>query len=150
MVSRQNYLEQNSKTLIAIYDSLRKDMSLHDKLKNSFYLGEFISLPEYCLIDSELFPKLLKNGTFPIKIEIYSVDITTYNTLFVHYDYYHKLYPKNKHNLEEIKTPFGDAKIFIFNGKLSEGKIIESGDWKEHYQYRDRIPLKVSKINIKH
>ena len=73
MKSRHAYLEENSKILIAVYDSLREGLIDNNKLKNAIKIGRFTTLPEFCLMVVVTEPVLLENFNLSVVMEVYEI-----------------------------------------------------------------------------
>jgi gamma-glutamylcyclotransferase (GGCT)/AIG2-like uncharacterized protein YtfP len=119
------------KTKVAVYGSLRKGLHNHKYyLKNSKFIGQFQSNPDYTLFDLGSFPGIHENGNTSVTFELYEVDESTLakldNLEGVDTGFYHK---------STIVTPYGDnAVIYIYSNKCDVKDIINHGDWKEHMQ----------------
>jgi len=146
MKSRHSYLEKQ-KPLVAIYDGFRKDMIQNALLdKNSLtFIGQFTSLPEYCLIDigkkgnllNEIV--LLKDFNLSVVMDVFEVTEKLLDDFDEYYGYYYPNYDLNHNTRIKIKTPYGEAYLYIYNKKLKGGKIISSGDVLDYTQYTDSV-----------
>ena len=139
MKSRHAYLGEGSKILIAVFDSLREGLVFNNKLENSIKIGEFTTLPEFCLMDIETEPVLLQNFNLSVVMEVYEITYKILNNLDEYYSFYNNNYILNENIRKKINTPYGEAYVYINNSIIKEAKIISSGDWKEYLEYKNRI-----------
>jgi len=146
MISRHSYLENDEPMLIAVYDSLRDDMSFNNKLETSYRVGDFISLPNFCLMDTGINePILLNNFNMSVVMEVYEVKKKILNEL----DYYYGFFSSNllhndlnRNNRIEINTPYGRAYTYINNQPINQGRVIPFGDWKDYLHYSSKMNIK--------
>lgn len=145
MKSRHSYLEKKDDVLlVAVCDNLRENI-----LKNNFLsktnkkIGEFTSLPEFCLIDTgnKKGIKLLNNYNLSVVFDVYEINETTLIELDDYYGFYYLDYDLNCNIRKEIETPFGTAYIYINNQKLNKFKIIQNGDLIDYLEYNNSISI---------
>lgn len=139
MKSRHAYLEEDSKVLIAVYDSLREGLVFNTTLEGSPKTGEFTTLPEFCLMDIGAEPVLLQNFNLSVVMEVYEITNELLKDIDIYYGFYYENYDLNENIRKKINTPYGEAYVYINNIIIKEAKIISSGDWKEYLEYRDRV-----------
>lgn len=120
-----------NKNLIAIYGTLRKGNGNHRLIKDSKYLGTFNSQPEFSLYTLGGFPGLKINGKTSVVMEVYEVtdEVAKNVDNLEGYDPNKASYFYDKIN---INTPYGLAGVYIYVNKISENRLIASGDWMEH------------------
>lgn len=125
---------------VAVYGSLRKGMHNEDFLKNAKFLGVFESSPSYNLYSLGAYPGLTKGGTTPVTMEVYEVtqaELMSINRL-EGYD------PNSENNTFydriNIRTPFGTAFTYIYEGDVSNNTPLDVGDW---VSYRESLTSKV-------
>ena len=139
MKSRHAYLEEDSKVLIAVYDSLREGLVFNTTLEGSPKIGEFTTLPEFCLMDIGAEPVLLQNFNLSVVMEVYEITNELLKGIDIYYGFYYENYDLNENIRKKINTPYGEAYVYINNIIIKEAKIISSGDWKEYLEYRDHV-----------
>jgi gamma-glutamylaminecyclotransferase len=115
------------KSIVAVYGSLRMGCHNHYLLKESEFLGQFRTDPEFRMMDLGDFPAIIKNGDTSIVMEVYSVNPKTMAAL----DFLEG-YPQF-YNREKISTPYGDAWYYFLAGNAEGYSNVEirSGDWLE-------------------
>ena len=127
---------------VAVYGSLRK--GLHNwkalEMEDEKYHGEFDSLPLYSLYAvTSSYPGIKLNGTTSVKMEVYEVGEDKLDDLNSLEGYYGPDAATNHYNRTSIDTPFGDAYLYVYNYNTKAGDLIESGDWKDHYETKQQI-----------
>lgn len=146
MISRHSYLEESKKkVLIAVYDSLRDNMIFNKKLERCYKVGDFISLPKFCLMDvGATEPVLLNNFNMSVVMEVYEITKDVLETLDIYYGFVTESFQYtdlNKNNRIEIETPYGVAYTYVNNQPINKGKIIPFGDWKDYNEYSNKMNI---------
>lgn len=121
------------KTLIAVYGSLRKNMGNDHYLKDSKYLGDFQTKPEFSLYSLGFYPGLKTGGNTSVTMEVYEVDEKTSERV----DRLEGYTPGEKATFYDkipIETPYGEASVYIYVNDIPEERLVESGDWKAFKQ----------------
>lgn len=110
--------------LIFVYGTLKKGGALHSHLSGATHIGDYVTPAEYTMYDLWHYPGVTHKGTTAIHGEVYEVD---------NFDYLDVVegYP-NLFTREEIKTPYGDAQIYLYNVNPEHEffySFIPSGVW---------------------
>lgn len=125
--------EETKEILVAVYGTLRKDSGNHRILRDSptaKFVGMHTTKPEFTMFSLGGFPGLKKQGNTPIITEIYSVsDERTKQRLDMLEGYHGPDSTYNMYDKDTIETEWGDAEIYIYAGRVTDDRIIESGDW---------------------
>lgn len=118
-----------SKILIAVYGSLLSGMGNHRLLETSKLLGIFQTKPEFRLYSLGGFPGLKTNGNTSVTMEVYEVTEEVARRV----DNLEGYTPNGNNTFYDkilIKTPYGEASVYIYVNDIPEERIVESGDWK--------------------
>jgi len=120
--------------LIAVYGSLRQGLGNHGMIKYEELLGTFRTEPKYSMYSiGSSFPGLKKDGTTSIVMEVYEVGDETMDRVNMLEGYVEGGAKENNHyNSEDIDTPFGKAKLFIYNNSIDSLHLVENGDWTDY------------------
>lgn len=134
--------EKPETVLCAVYGSLRKEMGNHPLIAEGEFLGETKTEAKYTLFSlaGGGFPGIHEDGKTAITIEVYRITPEVDKRIESLEGYT----PGGSFNMYEkktVETEFGEASIYIFNGKNSN-KIIESGDWKSFKTGKEEILVK--------
>lgn len=128
--------QENKMYKVAVYGSLRKGMHNDGFLKNAEYLGVFETSPSYNLYSLGSYPGLTKGGNTPVTMEVYEVtqsELMSINRL-EGYD------PSSEDNTFydriNLRTPFGTAFTYVYEGDVSNYTPLEVGDW---VSYRESL-----------
>ena len=123
--------------IFAVYGTLKSGFRFHSALKDSKFLGEFVTKPEYTMysLSGGSFPAIVQTGDTPIQTELYEIeDHLIVDHLYGIEGYIGPENPNNLYDLKQIETPFGEANIFVFgNPKRLESyelPVIKEGIWK--------------------
>lgn len=117
------------KKLISVYGTLRLNQSNYNwLLKDAKYLGTINTEPIFELYSLGGFPGLKEDGQTSIVCDIFEVNDYESDRVDslegykegIKSTFYDKIY---------INTPFGEAGMYIYMGKVYEENRIESGDW---------------------
>ena len=117
------------KTLIAVYGSLRKEMSNDHLLSTSEYLGEFQTKPEFSLYSLGYYPGLKTSGNTSVTMEVYAVD----DIVAARVDRLEGYTPGGNNTFYDkisIETPYGEASVYVYVNDIPQDRLVESGDWK--------------------
>lgn len=131
MNNLKKIMEKENKILVAVYGSLRSDMSNHDLLKTSEYLGEFKTEPVFSLYSLGGYPGLKEGGNTSVVMEVYAVDETVAKRVD-QLEGYEEGRPATFYDKINIETPYGTAGVYTYVNPIPEDRLVESGDWKEH------------------
>jgi len=124
---------KENKILISVYGSLRKNLGNHGLLTNSIYLGEFKTEPVFSLYSLGGFPGLKEGGNTSITMEVY--EVTPEQAVRVDaLEGYSSRGNNTFYDKIMIDTPYGEAGTYIYVPKVSEDRLVDSGDWKEFKQ----------------
>jgi len=121
------------KTLISVYGSLRKGMGNDGLLTTSEYLGEFKTEPVFSLYSLGGYPGLKEGGNTSVVMEVYAVD----DTVAARVDRLEGYTPGGNNTFYDkipIKTPYGEASVYIYVNNIPQERLVESGDWKAFKQ----------------
>lgn len=121
------------KNLIAVYGSLRSDMSNYHLLSTSEYLGDFQTKPEFSLYSLGFYPGLKTGGNTSVTMEVYAVD----DTVAERVDRLEGYTPGGNNTFYDkipIETPYGEASVYIYVNDIPQERLVESGDWKAFKQ----------------
>jgi len=111
---------------VFVYGTLKRGHSNSILLANATFLGECATSPEYTMYSYGAFPAVVNHGNTPVKGEVYEVNqevMEDLDRLEGHPRWYVR---------EIIKTPFGDAWIYLMpEHRLENGaEVVELGEWK--------------------
>lgn len=126
----------DKKILISVYGSLRKNLGNHRLLENAKYLGEFNTEPEYSLYSLGGFPGLKENGNTSVVMEVYEVTPEEAHRVDNLEGYDPNSNDNTFYDKKVIKTPYGDAGVYLYVDNIPEDRLVEHGDWKKHLQSR--------------
>ena len=118
--------------LVATYGTLRKNQHNHYRLekKGVKFLGEYTTPPNYTMRNYHGgFPAVSEKGNTSIKLEIYEVTDEVKKSLDQLESHYGKNNPDNFYDITTVKTPFGEAIMYVINKGIDNLPIIKSGDW---------------------
>lgn len=125
-------MEQNQKTLFAVYGTLKGAYGNHSLLENtSKYLGVIKTPANYTLFDGG-FPVVERGGDTSIECELYETeDNATISRVFslegCHKEQNH---PDSWYTYDKIKTEHGEAIMFVMNkGTSKRSVVIDTGVW---------------------
>tara|TARA_R110002020_G_scaffold140447_3_gene311941 strand:- start:62 stop:484 length:423 start_codon:yes stop_codon:yes gene_type:complete len=128
-----------SKSLYAVYGTLRKKGSNHRYLDNNpnvKFVGSITTDPIFNLKSvSDAFPALLKKGNTSVVMEIYDVASAQVETNLDRLEGYSLDAPAelNYYQKDIIDTPLGPAYVYFWNEKNpSKLSNITSGDWIDY------------------
>ncbi len=118
------------KYLLCVYDFLKKNNKCDHLLSHCKYIGEFISEPIYFMFYEENLKNavIVKDGDTCINFEVYEINETTLKNLEFIYSSSFDL-ENQKFIKKNIETPYGDAIIFMYNKKIINNKLINSGNF---------------------
>lgn len=125
--------------LVAVYGSLMKGLYNDEFLKDSKFIGTFVTEPIYTLIDLGSYPGLYENGTTSINMEVYEVDDHTLADIDGLEGYLEDNQELSMYIRKTISTPFGKAFGYIYNDPIGTNEPITSGDWKEHITFKNSL-----------
>lgn len=136
--------------LLAVYGDLREGCSSHNEiLKHQTRIGDFDSEPIYSMYSFTTFPALVKNGNTSIKMEVYEITDRILNRLNRLQTYEKGKEVDNFYNIETIDTPYGEAKVYIFNQKVTGKALISTGDWVA-FKNEMAMLIKTNKLTSRH
>lgn len=123
-----------NKNLVCVYGSLRQELGNNPVIQSpsTKYLGDFKSEPVYGLYDLGYYPGLKENGNTSVTMEVFSVDDEVARRVDG-LEGYHPDREATFYDKKTIDTPWGEASVYIYVPNVREDKLVESGDWKEHY-----------------
>jgi gamma-glutamylcyclotransferase (GGCT)/AIG2-like uncharacterized protein YtfP len=126
-------MENNeNKTLVAVYGSLRQGMGNHRLLEGQDFLGKTtvsgFSMYRYC----NGYPAcILDGGTNTIITEVYSVDDSCFASLDMLEGY------PSFYNRSQVKTELGEVWVYhMSEDGVGDAPLIPSGDWVDDYTDR--------------
>lgn len=125
--------------LVAVYGSLMEGLHNHRYLENSKLKGCYVTEPEYTLVDLGSFPGLYENGTTSVNMEVYEVDSIALEDIDSLEGYMEHNEDLSMYIRKTISTPFGEAFGYMYNSPIKKDKIIPSGDWKEHFMFKQSL-----------
>jgi gamma-glutamylcyclotransferase (GGCT)/AIG2-like uncharacterized protein YtfP len=128
----------NFNILLAVCCELRETLKNHKILKDCKKVGEFLSAPEFTLINVELENTKvgLKKGSNSVMFEVYEVNIAVLNKVSTLKGFYQHNYFINIHDKEKIDTPFGVAYTYLEkHTKITSGNIIKEYDYTDYLTY---------------
>lgn len=117
---------------LAVYGTLKKGEHNDNFLKNSKFLGEFVTSPNFTMYNLGGFPAVVPEGNTSIHCEIYELNPLDKNGVYRLEGYTGiKNDERNFYDCIEIETHFGKAEMFIFNFKPTNYlSILKTGIWK--------------------
>jgi hypothetical protein len=105
----------NENKLIGIYD---EQLDVQDKeiLKDVEYLGSFETEPAFTMLELNERPGLIKKGSQSVKIKVYSLPLTKYNTL-KYRKYYNTGIEYNHKTFTDkiIDSPYGQINVLFLD-----------------------------------
>lgn len=117
--------------IFCVYGTLKRKHGNNRLLKDSEFLGEFVTDAKYTLYDGG-FPIVCRKGNTAIHAELFiSNDKNVINNIFS-LEGCSKLqyHLKNWYDFDIIKTPFGDAVMFVQNeNQHNRINKLQSGKW---------------------
>ena len=125
---------------VFVYGSLLSGMGNHDILANSKLLGATNSPRRFLMVDLGYFPGVIEDDFMGDSVigEVYEVDDVTLNRLN-RLEGYNEILPSGgMYDRKEIDTEFGKALIYIYNHSHSASRLVEKGDWRNHYNKKFR------------
>ena len=132
------------KILIGLYDSFRKDGSLHSKFDatNSELIGSYSTEPIYSMYDLGINDDCVikVDGHTSIKMEVWLVNEELLNRIERTYNYHPSVTGVSQlYSKEEVISPFGKINIYIYRDAYIVGTPLESGDWIDYQSYLKAI-----------
>lgn len=132
----------NYTRLVAVCCELRQGLEHDNILKNCKKVGEFLSKPEFTLI--EIFTKNsnvgLKKGNRSVIFEVYEVNVTKLDEISRIKCFYQYNYANNLNNKVLIDTPYGEAYVFFeTKTEITKDNIIKDYDYVDYYIYRQLL-----------
>lgn len=120
------------KALFFVYGTLKKGYWNNGHLGNAKFLGEHVTEPNYTLFDGG-FPVVERGGEIAIHGELfYSENSANIKSVFELEGCGSQKQgdKKNWYDFDKIKTPHGEAYIFVMNeGTSGRNQILKSGKW---------------------
>lgn len=140
--------QMEKKILIGLYDDYRKDGSLNGMLNavNCKLIGSYSTEPIYTMYNLEDDVCGVKlEGHNSIKVEVWEVNESNLDKIERAYNYYPDFeeYPQD-YTKETILSPFGEIFMYFINNIKSDNKVVISGDWIEHLNYKKVIGNKLT------
>ncbi|NIB42604.1 gamma-glutamylcyclotransferase [Pseudomaricurvus alkylphenolicus] len=117
--------------LVAVYGSLKKHYFNHDILQEAEFIGNWLTEPDYTMIDLGGFPGVIQGGSCAIDTEIYRVStriLRTLDDLEGHPNVYRRV---------ALDSPYGEVEMYLYQNKNEasferlRAKTISSGKWVE-------------------
>jgi gamma-glutamylcyclotransferase (GGCT)/AIG2-like uncharacterized protein YtfP len=124
--------------LLAVCCELREDLINHKILKDCKKVGEFLSAPEFTLINVEHDNTKvgLKKGSNSVVFEVYEINVTILDKVSTLKGFYQHNYNINIHDKAVIDTPFGVAYVYLEkNTKITSDNIIKEYDYTDYLTY---------------
>lgn len=128
--------------LLAVCCELREDLINHKILKDCKKVGEFLSAPEFTLINVEHNNTKvgLKKGSNSVMFEVYEVNVIILDKISTLKGFYQHNCLTNIHDKAAINTPFGVAYTY-----LEKHTTITSDNIIKEYDYADYLTYKLTK-----
>ena len=134
--------QMEKKILIGVYDDYRKDGCLNGVLNkvSCKLIGAYSTEPIYTMYDLDdegLNCAVQINGNNSIKVEIWEISESYLDKIERSYNYYTDFeeYPQD-YIKEKVLSPFGEVLMYFINETDDKDKIVISGDWIEHLNYK--------------
>jgi len=134
--------QMEKKILIGVYDDYRYDGCLNGVLNkiSCKLIGAYSTEPIYAMYDLNdegLNCAAQINGNNSIKVEVWEVNEIILDKIERSYNYYADFeeYPQD-YIKERVLSPFGEILMYFINKIKPEDKIVISGDWIEHLNYK--------------
>ena len=134
--------QMEKKILIGVYDDYRHDGCLNGVLNkiSCKLIGTYSTEPIYAMYDLNdegLNCAAQINGNNSIKVEVWEVNEVILDRIERSYNYYSDFeeYPQD-YIKEKVLSPFGEILMYFINEIKPEDKIVISGDWIEHLNYK--------------
>lgn len=132
-----------SETIVAVYGSLRQGLGNHRLLDNDGveFLGKGETVSKANMVSLGAFPAITQpsasGGSYPINVEVYSVDDDTFNNL-ERLEGYPTFYDR-----EVVQVVMSDKRIvnanIYFIADINRGRdVLEHGDWVLHLKEEGR------------
>ena len=133
-----NLHKENNTRVIAVCCELRKGLEKHHLLDKAEYVGDFLSKPEYQLIDVN--NKVgLKFGSSSVIFEVYKVSALIMENINKLKGYEHAGCKDNVNDKKVIKTPYGQAITYINKySHITDLNIIRDYDYVDYHNYKLR------------
>lgn len=114
---------------MCVYGTLKRDHSNNRFLRNSTFLGSFVTEPKYTMYNLGGYPAVYPEGNTSIQCEVFEVHPDDVKGIYYLEGYTGtKNHPNNYYDCITLDTPFGDAEMFVFKEQPNYS-IIKSGTW---------------------
>jgi len=130
---------ENKKQLLAVCCELRDGLVNNYYLKNSKKIGEYLSVPDYTLIEviSKNSMVGLKEGSNSVVFEVWEVNKKDFDKIDLLKGFYYQNYDRNVNNKINIITPYGYAFTYLDNlNKMTEVSILDDYDYSDYINYQ--------------
>ena len=110
-------MNKKSKSLVAVYGSLRRGFGNNDLLSTSRFLGEEWIEGNYTMYNLGFYPGVVEGSTEPnkIRVEVYEVEDDVLARLDRLEGFRGDDNPNNFYNRKVVKTSHGDTYIYFLN-----------------------------------
>ena len=144
--------QMEKKYLIGVYDDYRQDGCLNGVLNKASckLIGAYSTEPIYTMYDLDdegLNCVAQIDGNNSIKVEVWEVNEIILDRIERSYNYYSDVeeYPQD-YRKETTLSPFGEIIMYFINETDDKDKIVISGDWIEHLNYKKVIGNKKENV----
>lgn len=108
---------------VFVYGTLRRGGSNHYFLQRARLLGQYVTDPEFAMLNIGPYPGVVRGGDTPIQGEVYAVTPAQFRELDALEDY-----PRT-YTRQRLATPWGDAWIYLYLPRGQRLPQVPSGDW---------------------
>lgn len=115
--------------LVAVYGTLKSGLENHYLLANAEFLGT-LRLEQIVLYDLGEYPAARLGNSSGIEVEIYAVENETLKSLDLLEEYDPQNEDGSLYRRKIIATDFGEAWIYLYNGRLAGRRPIRQGSWQ--------------------
>jgi hypothetical protein len=134
-----NIFNKKETNLLAVFCEMRTDMKNNHYLRGSEKIGEYLSEPKYTLVETINKDNMvgLKEGSSSVVFEVWKLSKSDSLRIEMLKGWHYKNYEFNKNIKKNIKTPYGDALVYMDNiTKINSTTVIEDYDYSDYAFYQ--------------
>lgn len=121
-------MENNNKEeFLLVYGSLRKDEYNYNYFKSGLEFIRTLELPGYLLYSLGAYPGIKKteDNLKTLEVDLFKVTNPSVGQSIK------RMELSANYSIEEVNIEEGKATLYLYNGKISEENLVESGNWKK-------------------